>query len=238
MKTYRTTTGPFTERPYYTLQEVEQICADELRKVGLSPQEPEPIRIDRFIEKRFKLVPKYEDLPKGLLGCTEFGPKGVQEIIIQRSLAEENSKVSERRINTTLAHESGHGLLHAHLFVFEREARSLFGDALDAKKPRILCRKDAIEGMQERKGVSRPVPWWEYQANLAIGGLLLPRQLVVIALEPFLVAKGRLGVKILDSDCKENAARKLVEVFDVNPIVARIRIDTIFPRGQENQLSL
>ncbi len=238
MRTYRTTTGPFTERPYYTLKEVEQICTDELRKVSLLPQDPEPVRIDRFIEKRFKVVPKYEDLPEGLLGCTEFGPKGVQEIVILRSLAEEDSKVSERRINTTLAHESGHGLLHAHLFVLEREARSLFGDSLDPNKPKILCRKDTVEGMQERKGVYRPVPWWEYQANLAIGDLLLPQQLVMIALDPFLAPQGQLGIKILNPKNKEKAVRGLVEIFDVNPIVARIRIDAIFPPNQENQLSL
>ena len=238
MKTYRTTTGPFTERPYYTLEEVEQICTDELRKVGLFPHEPEPIRIDRFIEKRFKVVPKYEDLPEGLLGCTGFGPKGVQEMVITRSLAEENSKVSERRINTTLAHESGHGLLHAHLFVLEREARSLFGEGLDPNKLNILCRKDSIEGMQQHKGVNRRLPWWEYQANLAIGGLLLPQQLVMTALDPFLTPKGQLGIKTLNRKNRDNAVRELVEVFDVNPIVARIRIDAIFPPNQENQLSL
>jgi len=238
MRTYRTTFGPFTERPYYELAEVEQICADELRKVGLFPQDPEPIRIDRFVEKRFKVVPKYEDLSKGLLGCTKFGPKGVKEIVVLRSLAEENSKVSDRRISTTLAHESGHGLLHAHLFAFEYEARSLFGDGLDPNELKILCRNDTVDGIQDHKRVDRPVPWWEYQANLAIGSLLLPRKLVMIALNPFLVEKGRLGTKIIDPDRKEKALRELVEVFDVNPIVARIRMDTIFPPSQESQLSL
>ena len=238
MRTYRSTTGPFPERPFYTVEEVEQTCADELRKVGLFPQEPEPIRIDRFIEKRFEVNPKYEDLPEGLLGCTKFGPKGVQEIIVSRSLAEENNKVSERRANTTLAHESGHGLLHAHLFVVEQQPRSLFGESLDPNEPKILCRKDTIEGIQDSKRFNRPVPWWEYQANLAIGGLLIPRQLVMITLEPYLMEKGRLGNKILDPAQKEMATRELVDVFDVNPIVARIRIEKIFPSAQEQQLTL
>jgi hypothetical protein len=238
MKTHRTKIGPFSERPYYSLEEVEQICTDELRKVGLFPEEPEPIRIDRFIEKRFKVDPRYEELPEGLLGCTKFGPKGMQEMIISRSLSEENNKVSERRVNTTLAHESGHGLLHAHLFALEHKARSLFGDGLDPKELKILCRKDTVDGIQERKGANRPAPWWEYQANLAIGGLLMPRQLVMITLEPHLTEKGRLGNRALDAAQKEKATRELVEVFDVNPIVARIRIDTIFPRSQENQLWL
>ena len=214
------------------------VCGDELRKVSLFPSDPGPIRIDRFIEKRFKVDPEYEDLAEDLLGYTKFGPKGVQEIVISRSLAEENSKVCERRINTTLAHESGHGLLHAHLFALGEKPSSLFGDGLDPNEPKILCRKDTIEGIQDRRNIDYRGRWWEYQANLAIGGLLLPRQLVKIALETFLVEKGRLGTKVLDTTRREKATRELVEVFDVNPIVARIRIETIFPLSQESQLSL
>ena len=238
MRIYRAKSGPFSERPYYSVEEVEQICTDELLKINLLPLDPEPIRIDRFIEKRFKVDPKYEDLPLGLLGCTKFGPNGVEEIVVSKSLAEENRKVSERRISTTLAHEVGHGLLHAHLFAFGEQSRSLFGDSLDAIEPKILCRTDTIEGIQDRKRVNYGGKWWEYQANLAIGGLLLPRQLVMIIMEPFLVEKGQLGSKVLDSVHKEEATRELVEVFDVNPIVARIRISTIFPADKDFQLTL
>lgn len=238
MRTYRATSGPFAERPYYTVEEVEKICSDELLKVGLLPQDPGPIRIDRFIEKKFKVDPKYENLPEGFLGCTKFGTKGVEEIIVSKSLAEENSKVAERRIDTTLAHEVGHGLLHAHLFAFGEQPRSLFGDSLDPIEPKILCRKNTIEGIRSRIRIDYGGRWWEYQANLAIGGLLLPRQLVMMVLEPFLVEKGQLGSKLLDSVRKEEATRELVEVFDVNPIVARIRIETIFPPEQDFQLTL
>jgi hypothetical protein len=52
MRTYRATSGPFAERPFFSLEEVDRTCADELRKLGLLPREPEPIRIERFIEKR------------------------------------------------------------------------------------------------------------------------------------------------------------------------------------------
>jgi len=73
MNTYRTHKGPFKERPYFKDQEIETICADELKAVGLFPATPSPIRIDRFIEKRFGVVPSYEDLGKGILGLTRFG---------------------------------------------------------------------------------------------------------------------------------------------------------------------
>lgn len=235
MRVYRSSSGPFSERPFFSLKEIDQICADELTKFGLFPREPQPIRIDRFIEKRFNVAPKYEDLPDGVLGYTKFGSKGVQEIGISKALAEENSKVSERRINSTLAHESGHGLLHAHLFSLEKQPTNLVGSDFDIPAKKILCRKETVEGIQDRPRNDCGQKWWEYQANMAIGGLLLPRKLVMIAIEPFLMESGRLGVKVLDEARKEIATKALAEAFDVNPIVVRIRINSIFSINREDQ---
>jgi hypothetical protein len=238
MKTYRTKSGPFTERPFYTLEDVERICTDELRKVDLFPLDPTPVRIERFIEKRFKIHPSYEDLPEGVLGYTEFGLEGVRGMAVSRSLAEESSKVLERRVNTTLAHEAGHGLLHAHLFVLGQQPRSLFGEGMDSNKPRILCRNGGIQGIRGYKETGYGGKWWELQANLAIGALLLPRTLVKIVLEPLMEKKGLLGSEILDRTRREEAMQILTQVFDVNPIAAKIRIETLFPRTQDYQLTL
>jgi hypothetical protein len=60
--------GPSSKQPYFTPSQITQICCDELRKEGLFPGAPEAIRIDRFIEKRFRVSPQYEDLPAGVLG--------------------------------------------------------------------------------------------------------------------------------------------------------------------------
>jgi len=114
MKNLRAKSGPFSERIYYPDQEIESICSDELAKVGLLPAEPSPIRIDRFIEKRFQVTPSYEDLVDGVLGLTRFGSRGVHEVVISKVLETERTQVAERRIRSTLAHEAGHGLLHAH----------------------------------------------------------------------------------------------------------------------------
>ena len=67
MRTYRSNSGPFIERPYYTADEIERICSDALRKVSLYPDSPKPIRIDRFIEKRFSITTEYKDLGPGVL---------------------------------------------------------------------------------------------------------------------------------------------------------------------------
>src|SRR5437879_1559256 len=139
MKTFRAKSGPFTEQPFYEAAEIEAICTDELRKLNLYPSEPAPVRIDRFIEKRFGIQPTYADLPTGLLGFTRFGKKGVEEIVVAKALDDEGTTPSERRLRSTLAHEGGHGLVHAHLFAFGTRPDTLFGDGLASEAPKILC---------------------------------------------------------------------------------------------------
>ena len=232
MKNLRATKGPFRERPYYSTQEVERICEDALRGVDLYPSTPQPVRIDRLIEKHFKVTPTYEDLGNGLLGLTRFGPKGVQAVIVARALDEEGSVAADRRIRTTLAHEAGHGLLHAHLFALGRDEGSLFGDFTDPNAPKVLCRDEANPSGENTRAYS----WWEYQANLAIGALLLPRSLVQTALDPILSESGMLQTKTLDASSHEAAAKLLADIFDVNPAVARIRLQDMYP--QNSQLHL
>ena len=85
--------GPFTERLYLPAS-----------------------RIERFIEKKFGLIPEYLSLPAGVLGYTVFGPSHPTRMVIDRGLAETDSIVAQRRINTTLAHEAGHCIFHTQLF--------------------------------------------------------------------------------------------------------------------------
>jgi hypothetical protein len=237
MRTYTSKEGPFMERPYYSADDIEKMCLDELRKVGLYPSSPSPVRIDRFIEKRFKIDPRYEALPAGILGYTKFGSRGVEEIAVSKELEEDNTKTSARRVKTTLAHEAGHGLLHMHLFALGQQTKSMFGDSLDESGSKILCRNDAIEGAQTGKRTGYDGKWWEYQANLAMGALLVPRALAMKAMEPFLVEEGLMRMKTLDQTRREEAITSLAEIFEVNPVVVRIRIDQIFSGAKTNQLT-
>lgn len=232
MKTFRTRSGPFAERPHFKAGEIERMCVEELRAVQLLPAEPSPVRIDRFIERRFKVSPRYEDLPDGVLGFTKFGSKGVTDVVIAAHLDNDASPVTRRRLRSTMAHEAGHGLLHTYLFALGAKPASLFGEA--DTKPHILCRD--VQGEHSSPGYDGR--WWEYQANRAIGGLLLPRTLVEKALEPYLVSTGGLGGKELPADQKAKAANVLADIFDVNPAVVRIRLADLFPASETGQLSL
>lgn len=237
MRTFRAKFGPFSEQPYYEPSEVEAICLNELQKVGLYPADPSPVRIDRFIEKRFGIVPSYEDLPKGMLGFTRFSRKGVVEIVVANALDEQGTRSAERRLRTTLAHEGGHGLLHAHLFALEFRPDSLFEHELAPDSPKILCRDEAID-RTGRVVKKPPYRWWEYQANLAMGALLLPATLVEKALEPMLTAQGMLKRISLPTERREEAVNLLASLFDVNPIVARIRLESLYPVSTNRQMAL
>jgi hypothetical protein len=238
MRTYRSKSGPFVEQPFYEPAEIESICLEELQKHNLYPASPSPIRIDRFIEKRFGIVPTYQDLPSGLLGFTRFGPKGVEEIVVAKALDDEGTQSAERRLRTTLAHEGGHGLLHAHLFVLGSRPDSLFGDALGTDAPKILCREGGVPGVERVPMKKPPYRWWEFQANLAMGALLLPKQLVAKALESYLILQGIFKQPSLPGESREDAVRLLAAAFDVNPVVARIRLEALYPSAMDQQLTL
>ena len=238
MRNFRVNAGPFTEKPFFRQKDFEQICEDELKQNGLFPTEPAPVRIDRFVEKRFKIQPSYEDLPVGLLGFTRFSSEGVEEIVVSKALDDEGTQVAERRLRTTLAHESGHGLLHAHLFALGTRPDSLFGDGLDGQAPKILCRSGGISGSETPRTRKPPYMWWEYQANQAMGVLLMPKPLVQAALAPILTPRGVIGTPILPAHQRESAIRLLADTFDVNPVVARLRLDALLPAAAEEQLAL
>jgi hypothetical protein len=144
-------------------------------------------------------------------------------------------------MNTTLAHEAGHGLLHTALFVLAaaNDVKPLFGGEFDVKTQRILCRDENISGGEQRTTKrSYDGRWWEVQANKAMGALLLPRELVVQCLDTVLVARGNLGEKWLEQNRREDAVRRIVDAFDINPVAGRLRLQTIFPEGDEDQLTL
>lgn len=231
MKPFRP--GQSHKTPYYTPSQIDNMCCDELRGVDLLPSSLEPIRIDRFIEKRFNVSPQYEEMPNGVLGFTRFGKSGVKAVVISSALDAEGGKASTRRVRTTIAHEGGHGLLHAHLFALDSIPLHLF-DKDSHSGDQILCRD--VHG-DEKKAHRYDGRWWEVQANRAMSGLLCPRPLVIEAMKPFLAPAGLLGVEVLAEDRREEAAWALAEIFDVNPAVTRIRIAEMYP-AQTGQLPL
>ena len=227
--------GPLKERIFLTERQVDEACAGALEVLGLMPKEPGPVDIDRFVENRFGFY-EFDDLAPGVLGYTKFSRNGVERVVISKELGEGTDKVSKRRVRTTLAHEAGHGLFHAPLFaVAHMDHRSMFEDVAHDDTPRILCRDvhDEADGNRPRS------KWFEIQANMAIGSLLLPRSVFERSLRPYLAeAGGFLGGTRFDEKRRAEAIRDLAELFNVNPRVVRIRLESVFPVTMAQQGSL
>lgn len=227
MRSFKANSGPFAERLHYSLDEIDRTCLEALRETGCLPETPSPVRIDRFIEKRFGCDIAYEDFDPGILGCAIFTETGkVQQIFVAKSL-EDGSRTGDRRFRSTVAHEGGHGLFHAHLFIQVPGSQNRFQfDAEQKPQDRILCRGSDIGGVEARSSYSGK--WWEYQANRAIGGLLLPKILVEVAVRDFLKSADPSCVMSIPPEKRDMVVRHVSETFDVNPVVARIRVEEMW----------
>lgn len=235
MKEYSAREGPYSLRLHYEVAEIDVICRDALKSCGLFPKEPAPVDIERFLEKYFGVRIVYEDLGESVLGCTVFAKNGaVTGFLISSEIEAQGTKSSERRARSTIAHEGGHGLLHPKLFI-ENQTGNLFGNHTDGPKPmKFMCRASDI-GPAGAAVPSYNGQWWEWQANRAIGGLLLPKNLVRTAVADFLL-DGQFGSSMNES--KRSEAEKLVaETFDVNPAVSRIRLQEMFPQPGQRHLA-
>ncbi len=221
--------GAGPKRPYYSPRAVERLATDALESTGLLPTSPGPVRIERFVEKQFSLAVESEPLAAGVLGCTVFEDGRVRRIVVSKHLDEDPSRVAERRLRTTLAHEAGHGLMHGALFNDSYEA-SLFDSSEDVQGEKVLCRDGEAGSRYNGK-------WWEVQANMMIGPLLLPKLLVIEALVGFTVESG-LGVRVMPAEKRHAAYLEIADIFNVNPVVAEIRLDAIFPLASTDQLTL
>src|ERR1700757_523533 len=221
MRKVPTASGRFAFQLYFDdVGEIDEICLEALKKESLLAPTPTPVRIERFVEKQFRTTVRYEDLGPDNLGCTIFNSSGaVEAILVSRSLEEQNTTPARRRVRSTVAHEAGHGLLHGPLFI-----EGKFPD-FGKNQRRILCRSEDIlvETQSSYRG-----RWWEFQANQAIGSLLLPRPLVHAFLDQSGVKPDSFGRCSLTPSQRELLAKKAAVTFDVNPIVARIRLDSLF----------
>ncbi len=236
MRIHPNSSGLFKQTMYFTKDDIDQMCLEALKKAALLPDQPSAIRIDRFVEKHFQSQIIYDDMKDGVLGCTAFKPNGAVEAVFVASSLEDGTVAGKRRERSTLAHESGHGLMHSLLFMDDgcRQSLSGFEDQnLNIKDRRILCREADFRNTSEKKFDGR---WWEYQANRAIGGFLLPKRLVVKAIEPFLSVSGGLGIKILTATAFNQAQAEVAKIFDVNPVVAGIRLREMYPQEGGQQM--
>ena len=224
--------SPFRTVIFLKPHEVDKMCLEALRAAKLLPDEPSPIDIEGFIENYLKARLDFgTDLGSDVLGFTFFSDKGKPEIVGISPKLDERTQISDRRIRATLAHEAGHAMIHPILFMTEGGQMELNGNNVDLVQRRILCRKADINPKPGWDG-----RWWELQANYCIGGFLLPKQLVAKCVDQLMTSTGLLGGQFLENAAREDAVQLVAEKFEVNPIVAKIRLTTLFPENAEAEL--
>ena len=65
----------------------------------------------------------------------------------------------------------------------------------------------------------------------------MPRRLALLATEEFTIVQGRMGTRTFDEARRAAAVHHLAELFDVNPVVADIRLKELFTTGGGAQQS-
>lgn len=219
---------PFIRKVFIPEPRIERKCSDALRSTGLMPDEPAPIRIDRFAEKHFGIGIEYDDLStygQGVMGACRFKRDGtVFRILVDAELAEQDSKLAEKVVRSTIAHESGHGLFHGELFSekFQAEAEiKAAGFFEPSRRDGLLPDGFACRGLDAPIKAGNRFDWWEVQANMAMAALLLPMNLVSQHLDQIM----KPLVPSLNEVCGLVADR-----FEVSVTMARYRIETAYER--------
>ncbi len=222
MKQQRANTGPFLRRIYYEQRDVESLCATALADAGLMPETPSPVRIDRFVEKHFRVEVRATEMKPGLMGAIRFDDNGkVLGVFVSAEIEADTSDSGRRRFRSTVGHEAGHGLLHAPLFAEKLLADGSQYDFVSGGDAGV--RRDGFMCRPEENGTGRKYEWWEFQANMAMSCLLLPWKLITAAADPFRARYAEVAPTEREAVAGA-AALQLAETFDVNPVMIRYRL--------------
>lgn len=117
--------------------------------------------------------------------------------------------------------------MHPRLFMSDTKTASML-QTKTSDSLKIMCRDQDIGAAKSKAYDGR---WWEWQANRAIAGILLPRKLVTLTVSPFLDSKK--FTPILVEQHRIEAEKLVADTFDVNPAVARIRLEEMYPRDEQ-----
>jgi hypothetical protein len=121
MRSYYIPDSILPQRYHFSRQDIEKAARDELRQVECLPKSPEPIDLEKYLFRRHdKLEPQYTDhLAAGVLGEADLANPLKPAIWISQAVFDG----APARYRSTLAHEIGHLVLHASLYIDEEFPR-------------------------------------------------------------------------------------------------------------------
>lgn len=218
MKWIRDKTGRFLERPYYTTDELEDICEELIEtflksRYGVVRYPIETSDLTVLAEQHTSDVDTGADLSEEGLdvqGVTIFLPDRKPEIRIDAQLTMQAWRAN--RLRTTLTHEIGHVRLHTPLW-----ERKVMQGSLFSTKPfeSAICSPRTILDAKQ-------TDWMEWQAGYASGAMLMPRSaLRAIATD---VLGKRARPMLIETPGGENLLSAVQQAFRVSRDAARVRL--------------
>jgi hypothetical protein len=241
MKYVNLPSGPFRKWVFFKSEEIEQAAAGDLASLKLMPPTPREVDVDSLCQLLYQFSPRYTRTGDGILGCIHFNTRAPAGIDLNEALGELDSATNEHRRRSTLAHEIGHGQLHAGLFTELMQAKKAGHGTEQVRDPAaagdaFLCREqDVRDG--ESAGFSGPSTWHrmaEWQANRYMAAVLAPARLVRLAVTELLDNPPEYVRIELDPMHRDELAPQVAKTFNISRQLAAIRLDELFPvsRGE------
>jgi Zn-dependent peptidase ImmA (M78 family) len=231
-------TGRFSQRPFYTEDELDSECesiisAFLLKNHGKVEYPVSTDDITKLIESEASDLDLYADLSKeghDVEGVTEFWPKKKPSVKISKNLSENDNQ--KNRLRTTLTHEYGHLKFHGHLVALDyAEKESSF---LSNKQPldRFISKRENILNAPK-------IDWMEWQAGYICGALLMPRNDLIKQIQSYREVNKINGDFIENSEDAENLISMVTLRYEVSREAARIRLLKLnILKAPTNQLQL
>lgn len=239
MKLIPQTSGPFKKWPFFQPDEIEHIATADLRTHGLLPATPSPVNIDALVTKLFGFDPDYTDTGDGVLGYIRFDTRRPEKILLHEALADlEAGPTTEHRRRSTLAHECGHGRLHAGPFTELMQAKKAGHGTENVRDPSrsavFLCRAtDVRDDEGARPPASAGLLAWErmaeWQANRYMAALLVPARLARQAVADLLGGVPEHASIRLEPPRRDLFAAQVARRFEVSRQLASCRLAELFP---------
>ena len=230
MKIYNASDGG--ARIWYEKGEIEDLDEAELRASDFYPTKDKPVvDLEGFVEEHLKAgLDPYAKLDRDVFGLTEFR-RGRSPVVklneaLTRAVVDADPKTVPAgllgRWRATLAHEGSHVLLHKMLYEVSESQGSLFD------KPAEDDEVESVQCLKRDVAYAGVADWREYQANMGMAALMMPRQLFIEVAQEHC---DLLGVELLMGEMATDAAyrlsRGLARVFGVSGQAAEIRLKTL-----------
>ena len=212
-------TRRFKRRPYYSCDELDQIMerkvvaflTEHYKRVHY-PLSTEDLTI--LLEQYVDDLDLYHDFPRDQAYCegeTLFVPGKRPLVRISRHLSEGGRR--ENRQRTTLAHETGHVLLHKSLY-----DRLVISSNQFTRKSELLC------ASASDPAYSPSCDWMEYQAGYACSAILIPASAAHLTNRAFQEKHGLHGALPLGSTPAEDLTSLVAEHYQTSVECARVRL--------------